>query len=149
MSLRPQEDPTPGPVLRAVDRCAEICLERQCRCSRASEDLSARGLKRLLAHFAEERRHQALAFLALTPPLGGRFQPGRRMRRWPGPGARNDRSVLEYCIAGDDAARVELQVVFGWAPLVAMPMEVRALMLSTYVGTLRLLAELRGRLAAA
>jgi hypothetical protein len=142
-------DATTIPVLLAVNRCVDICLERQDGCTRAAEAFSATGLKGLLADFAEERGLQALAFLSITESLGRRFRSTTRMRRWSGSRVRSDRSVLDECIVGDEASRVELEVVFTWAPLVAMPMGVRVLMLSTYAGTLRLLSELRGQLAAA
>ena len=140
------QDLTVGPVLRAVNRCVEICLERQDGCARAAEEVSETGLKRLLADSAEERGLQAQAFLTIAEPLGTRFQSGIRARQF-APNLRSHRNVLDHCIARDEASRVELQVVFGWAPLIAMPMEVRAIMLSTYCATLRMLSELRLRLA--
>ena len=148
MNHRAPQDPKAGPVVLAVNRCVEICLERQDGCNRAAEDVSETGLGLLLADFAEERGQQAQAFLFITEPLGRGSHSGIRTRRV-GPRLRDDRTVLDECIVGDEASRVELQAVFGWAPLIAMPMDVRAIMLSTYCGTLRVLFELRRRLAGA
>lgn len=143
-----RQDLAAGPVALAVNRCVEICLERRDGYSRAAEDVSEAGLGLLLADFAEERGHQAQAFLLITEPLGRRSHSGIRTRR-SGPGLREARTVLDECIVGDEASRIELQVVFVWAPLIAMPMDVRTIMLSTYCATLRVLSELRRRLAGA
>ena len=56
---------------------------------------------------------------------------------------RSDRDVLDLCTLGETASLVDLESTFTWAPLLAMPMEVRALMLSAHGTTLRVLAELR------
>ena len=140
-----RQDLAAGPVALAVSRCVEICLERRDGYSRAAEDVSETGLGLLLADFAEERGQQAQAFLMITEPLGSRSHSGIRTRQ-SGPGLREARTVLDECIVGDEASRVELQVVFVWAPLIAMPMDVRTIMLSTYCA-LRVLSELRRRLA--
>jgi hypothetical protein len=65
------------------------------------------------------------------------------MRNWREPRRRSDRDVLDDCIEGEKALLSEFEVVFTWAPLSAMPMDVRALMLSAYGATLRTLSELR------
>lgn len=135
-----------APMLLALNRCAHICLERQHGCTHAAADVSDRGLKQLLGDFAEERGVEAQALLSMADPLGGAFLPQIPMRRWLGPGARTDRRVLDHCIRGDEISLVEFKLIFAWAPLAAMPMEVRALMLSAYGATLRLLSELRRRL---
>lgn len=137
-----------GQVALAVSRCVEICLGRRDGYSRAADDVSETGLGLLLADFAEERSQQAQAFLWITEPSDRLSRSGTWPRR-SGPGLREDRAVLDECIVGDEASRIELQVVFGWAPLIAMPMDVRIIMLSTYCATLRVLSELRRRLAGA
>lgn len=139
---------TARPVVLAVSRCVEICLERRDGYTRAAEDVSETGLGLLLADFAEERGQQAQAFLSINEPTGSHSHSGIRTRR-SGPGLREPRTVLDECIVGDEASRIELQEVFVWAPLIAMPMDVRTIMLSTYCATLRVLSQLRKRLARA
>jgi hypothetical protein len=105
--------------------------------------VSERALKELLGDVAEERCMQAIALRAVVEPFGGGNPSGIRMRNWREPRARTDRSVLDECIDGEIRSLTDFEVVFTWAPLAAMPMDVRALMLSAYGATLRTLSELR------
>lgn len=143
MSRDAQEKIITGPVLVAVDRCIQICAARQEAYTRAADDVSNRAFRELLGDFAEERGLQALALRAVVEPFGGGNPSGIRMRTWHERYACSDERVLDDCIAGEKASLVEFEQVFSWAPLLAMPMEVRALMLSAYGATLRALSELR------
>lgn len=138
-----QETPLAGPVLVAVDRCIQICSGRADECTRAAREVSDRALKEVLYAFADERGLEALALRAVVEPFGGGSPSGIRMRHWHEPRVRSDRMVLDDCIDGELTTLVDLEVTFSWAPLSAMPMDVRALMLSAYGATLRTLSELR------
>lgn len=138
-----QETRLAGTVLVTVDRCIQICSARAEACTRAARDVSDRSLKALLDAFAEERDLEAAALRSVVEPLSGGSPSGVRMRHWHEPRIRRDRIVLEDCIQGELASLVEFEVTFSWAPLSAMPMDVRALMLSAYGATLRTLSELR------
>jgi hypothetical protein len=148
MSRHAQEKSITGPVLVAVDRCIQICAAREEACTLASREVSDRALKELLGDLAEERGMQAIALRAVVEPFGGGNPSGIRMRNWRESRGRSDQSVLDDCIDGEIRSLTDFEVVFTWAPLAAMPMEVRALMLSAYGATLRSLSELRRRIAA-
>lgn len=138
-----QEKPLAGPVIVAVDRVIQICSVRAEACARAAEAVSNRALRELLGDFAEERGIEVLALRTIVEPFGGGSQSGIRMRHWHEPRVGSDRAVLADCIAGEQASLADFEVAFSWAPLSAMPMEVRALMLSAYGASLRTLSELR------
>jgi len=134
-----------GPVLVAVDRCIQICSARAEACTLAAREVSDRSLKELLFELADERGLQAVALRAVVEPFGGGNPSGIRMRQWHEPRDRNDHTILDECMAGEQSTLADFEVTFTWAPLSAMPMDVRALMLSAYGATLRTLSELRRR----
>lgn len=143
-----REKPITGPVLVAVDRCIQICSARAEACTLAAREASDGDLKELLFDLADERGLQAVALRAVVEPYGGGNPSGIRMRQWHEPRNRGDGAIVEECMAGERSTLADFEVTFTWAPLSAMPMDVRALMLSAYGATLRTLSELRRRIPA-
>lgn len=135
----------PAAVVVAVGRCIQICIERSEACALATEAVADPGLKELLLGLGEESGLQAVALRAVASPFGVVSSSGTRRRFGHGTSARSDRSVLDACIGGEQTAVAAFEDTFSWAPLSAMPMEVRVLVLSAYCATLRALAELRRR----
>jgi len=143
MSSDAQKKLTSRSVVIAVDRCVQICIARSEACTAAADEVSDQRLRELLLDFAEKRRLEAVALRGIVEPPGRTSGSGTRARYPSMPQVRTDRDVLDLCTLGETASLVDLESTFTWAPLLAMPMEVRALMLSAHGTTLRVLAELR------
>lgn len=141
-------------LVRALNRCIECCTDGEKGYGVAAADVRAPELKALLEKYEHQRAGFVLALQAAVRQLGafpeneGSFG-GALHRGWMNyrrlVEGRNDRTILEGCVEGEQAAvrayEAADRAVFG-----TVPNDLRALVQDQYAAIQAALADLRARL---